>query len=291
MARVACCGDSNTGWSDESINYPVKLQKNYLDEIIRNFGEGGCAASKSTPLKSYWDTQIYLDAKAFNADYVLMMFGTVDAVTTTWAIVKDDFVPDYKDLISQFTGKVFIAKPPPVWESRQSIILETTIDNEVLPKIVQIASESGATLLDAYTPVKNISYFQSDGIHLNDAGFTVLKNVFKNALASYLSPSPPVVVPDPVIIPPPEVIPPPIPEPEPEPIPMGLDIELSGALIQQAIEGVTNADDFANALAKVIVDNLNVQIKPGAIIKQVIGGSYAPALGYPNTQPIILEVK
>lgn len=129
-----------------------------------------------------------------------------------------------------------------------------------------------AHLMGLYTDKWNIFYEDSANGHLY--------------IGTPLSTSDPTpiqlpIIPDPI----------PIPVPDPEPIPPGLDITLSAAVIASALKNIDNSDDFCDALAKVIVDNLNIQIKPGAIIRQVVGGSYTPAIGYSNTQPIILEVK
>ena len=66
---------------------------------------------------------------------------------------------------------------------------------------------------------------------------------------------------------------------------------LTGETLKAAIQNIDNIDDFCEKLAKAIVENLEVKIPSAQVIVQVAGGSSAPALGFPNAEPIICEVK
>ena len=66
---------------------------------------------------------------------------------------------------------------------------------------------------------------------------------------------------------------------------------LTGETLKAAIQNIDNIDDFCEKLAKAIVENLEVKIPASQVITEVTGGSGAPALGVPNTEPIDCEVK
>ena len=66
---------------------------------------------------------------------------------------------------------------------------------------------------------------------------------------------------------------------------------LTGEAIKAAIQNADNIDAFCEKLAKAIVENLEVKIPATQVITEVTGGSGAPALGVPNTEPIDCEVK
>ncbi|MDP8238947.1 MAG: hypothetical protein P9X24_07645 [Candidatus Hatepunaea meridiana] len=66
---------------------------------------------------------------------------------------------------------------------------------------------------------------------------------------------------------------------------------LTGSEIKSAIQNIDNIDEFCDKLAKAIVDNLEVKIPASQVIKQVTGGSGAPAIGIPNPSPIDCEIK
>lgn len=66
---------------------------------------------------------------------------------------------------------------------------------------------------------------------------------------------------------------------------------LTGDRIKTEISKKVNAGDFANALAKAIVKNLEISIPIGKVIVTVSGGAGALALGLKNTSKIKCEVK
>lgn len=51
------------------------------------------------------------------------------------------------------------------------------------PLIVQMAKEEGVPVVDTFTAVNDVNYFQSDGLHPNAAGYGQIAAVFSEALA------------------------------------------------------------------------------------------------------------
>lgn len=66
---------------------------------------------------------------------------------------------------------------------------------------------------------------------------------------------------------------------------------LTGSKIRNAIKDIDKSEDFAEKLAKVITDNLEIFVPAGTVIKVVSGGGGAPAVGKPNTKKIKCEIK
>lgn len=66
---------------------------------------------------------------------------------------------------------------------------------------------------------------------------------------------------------------------------------LTGANIKKEIYNKTKSPDFADALAKAIVKNLEISIPVGKVIVTVSGGAGAPAVGIKNLTPIKCGVK
>ena len=60
--------------------------------------------------------------------------------------------------------------------------------------------------------------------------------------------------------------------------------------IKRALSKIDDPDKFADALAKAIVNNLDIRIKKGSVIVTVTGGGGLPAIGLPNQTDIKLEV-
>lgn len=66
---------------------------------------------------------------------------------------------------------------------------------------------------------------------------------------------------------------------------------LTGAVIRSAIKDIDKSEDFADALAKAIVNNLDITVPIQKVVTTVIGGSGAPAIGTKNVSPIKCKVK
>lgn len=66
---------------------------------------------------------------------------------------------------------------------------------------------------------------------------------------------------------------------------------LTGAVIRSAIKDINKSEDFADALAKAIVNNLDITVPIQKVVTTVIGGSGAPAIATKNVSPIKCKVK
>jgi lysophospholipase L1-like esterase len=167
---VACVGDSiteGTGYPDELW---MMLGSNYS---VQNFGVGGSTALLSSD-KPYMNQSALQKAEEFQPDIVIIMLGTNDAIPEYFVHI-DQFVSDYKALIGEFQAlpkapKIWLVLPPPILSNSSGPNSVNFVEG-VMPRLEQIANETGLPLIDAYSPFLNHpEYFRWDGVHPNGQG-------------------------------------------------------------------------------------------------------------------------
>jgi acyl-CoA thioesterase I len=197
--RVACVGDSITyGYSltnREDDSYPARLgQWLGAGYDVRNFGVSGATMLHNGNLP-YVKQKAHAEAVAFKPDIVIIMLGTNDSkhrnegdskkIPDNWQH-KADYVPDYEALIAEFreanpSVKVYVCDPTPCFPGRWGIN-GTTIHDEIIPLIHQVAMETKATDIDLYDPLVSRKDLFPDTIHPNDAGAQMMSSVIYTAL-------------------------------------------------------------------------------------------------------------
>lgn len=173
--RVACTGNSITANArlDVDDRYASILQR-YLGDTysVENFGVGGATIIKGSSYP-YWDREAYKTALAFKPDVLIAKFGTNDSNPSNWA-KKDQFVSDYIEYINSFKAvnpdvKVILCYPLTSWNSTMPIV-DKTVKEEIIPMIDEIASQTGATVVDLHTPTEGKVYLTYDYVHPGAAG-------------------------------------------------------------------------------------------------------------------------
>lgn len=178
--RVACVGDSIT----EGYLYPYYLYQalgaNYR---VGNFGAGGSTVLVSSD-KPYVYTSAFEKALAFNAEIVVIMLGTNDAIPGYYGQI-DNFVSDYKALIDQFQvekPKIWIVKPPPILEDSLGPS-STNLIHGVIPGIEQVSRELDLPVIDVYAlMLGHPNYFDDDGVHPSIEGAKIIANAVYEAI-------------------------------------------------------------------------------------------------------------
>lgn len=189
---VLCVGDSitqGTGAKNQANNYPNQLQKLLGDGYkVVNCGkassyvmspESAYNVKASKPALWYPATAQYATAMRTDADIVIVMLGTNDGRSMSGKGAENDFVADYKTLVSDLQKlpsepEIYLATMIPAVNDSTSHQSTTTI----LPEIVRsIATElklplidNAATLADYYTAL--LPY--NDKVHPNDATYAAL---------------------------------------------------------------------------------------------------------------------
>jgi acyl-CoA thioesterase I len=177
--RVACVGDSIT----EGTKYPHDLADllgtNYS---VSNFGVGGATISLESE-KPYKHQPEFAEAKESLPNIVIIILGTNDAPLVSTEHILN-FTADYEELIGEFKAltsqpKIWLVKPPPIF-SNGTGLSPSYYAQEVIPRINQVANDTGVPLIDVYSLLINHPEYFSDGVHPNGEGSAIVAmEIFK----------------------------------------------------------------------------------------------------------------
>jgi len=195
--KVAAVGDSITwgaGASNQSTNsYPAQLQTLLGSSYqVGNYGHSGATMLKQgdTP---YWNTPQFIGSKNFKPNIVVIMLGTNDSKPWNWQY-KSAFISNYEEMIGVYRAlnshpTVYINLPPPAWSNSYSID-GTIIQNEVIPMIRQISTDTGAPIVDANSSFLNSQSLFPDGVHPNDEGANEIARLVYAGITGQPAPPP-----------------------------------------------------------------------------------------------------
>ncbi|WP_044303751.1 GDSL-type esterase/lipase family protein [Rhodopirellula sallentina] len=197
--KVACVGDSITfGFAIEDRehqSYPAQLAHALGDGwSVGNFGRNGRTVLKQGHAP-YWDTREYKAALAMNPDIVIIKLGTNDLRPMNWEKHQADYVSDYVDLIRSFQDldsepKIWICYPVPVYPGHDKFKFgNEVIVNELIPKINEIAEQTGVSIIDLNTALSGKKKMFPDSIHPNAEGAKEIAKQVANAIMKHVSAS------------------------------------------------------------------------------------------------------
>jgi len=191
--KVACVGDSITygfGIADrETQSYPSQLAVALGDGwTVGNFGRNGRTVLKQGHAP-YWETREYKAALALEPDVVIIKLGTNDLRAMNWEKHQAEYVPNYIELVRSFQAleskpTVWICYPTPVYPGHDKIKFSNdVIEDELIPKIDEVAKRTGIRVIDLHAALKDEKMFP-DHVHPNAEGAkqiatTVLKAIGK----------------------------------------------------------------------------------------------------------------
>jgi acyl-CoA thioesterase-1 len=191
--KLACVGDSITSGMGASKPYPMQLQT-LLGKAweVKNFGVSGTTLLNGGD-NPYQKTTAFADAKAYLPQVVVIMLGTNDTKPQNWKL-KDQYVPDYKDLIEKFKAlpsnpRIFIAMPVPVMGGGNYGIVESGIQQESA-WIPDIARDENVGLIDLHGALKGHDADFPDKVHPNDDGAHRMAVAVAKALTGSTDPAP-----------------------------------------------------------------------------------------------------
>lgn len=184
--RVACVGNSVTfgaGIKDRELNcYPSQLQNLLGDGYeVKNFGHSGATLLKKGH-NPYWTKQEFANAKAFQADLVIIHLGLNDTDPRNWPNHRDDFVKDYSELIEAFRSnskavspEIWICKMTPIFHPHPRFQSGTRDWFwQIQERIKTVAQTAKTGLIDLHTPFYSRADLFPDALHPNAEGAKIL---------------------------------------------------------------------------------------------------------------------
>ena len=204
--RVACVGNSITDGHGIDMapryGYPALLQQKLgTDYWVKNFG-----VSARTMLNKgdhpYMQEKAWEDAKAFDADVVIIKLGTNDSKPQNWQH-GDEFRQDLMQMITtlrpdlankqkkkrkksskapEARPRILLCTPIPAFKSTWDISDEV-ITNEIIPIIKQVAAENQLEVIDLHTLfAEDADKVMTDGIHPNEKGVQKMAEIISGAI-------------------------------------------------------------------------------------------------------------
>lgn len=115
------------------------------------------------------------------------MLGTNDA-PEIYSQGISTFTSDYEALIRGFqnaTSKpdVWLVKPPPIFNNTEGFSSQFLLQ-EVIPRIEQVANQTGLPLIDVYTPLASHPEYFPDGVHPYGEGARIIATEVFNAITA-----------------------------------------------------------------------------------------------------------
>jgi acyl-CoA thioesterase I len=186
LLRIACIGDSITNMTA----YPADLQALLGSGSVGNFGYNGAAVNFYSD-RTYYFSDSYKEARAFQSNKVIIMLGTNDARANIVDAIGN-FTINYEYMIQhmingtrRFTSQpqIFIVIPPPIFQNNLNLTVSIYTE-QIIPKIRQVANDFGLSIIDVYTPLANHPEYFSDGVHPSIQGAQIIADTIYQAIKS-----------------------------------------------------------------------------------------------------------
>jgi acyl-CoA thioesterase I len=188
--RVACVGDSIT----YGVNVEDQPRNNYptvLEGLLgKSFQTGNFGVSGATLLRKgdrpYWRLPQFNAVTRFTPKIVVIALGTNDSKPKNWKY-GDELGADLASMIKYFRDlpgqpQVWVCLPPPVFATDDDGINEATLAGQVIPRLQQVAKETGAPVIDLHQALTHRAECFPDGVHPNAAGARVIAQAVFAAL-------------------------------------------------------------------------------------------------------------
>jgi lysophospholipase L1-like esterase/pimeloyl-ACP methyl ester carboxylesterase len=180
--KIACVGNSITygaGVADREKNaYPAQLQAMLGSKYeVMNFGVSGTALLRKGNIP-YWNTTAYTAALESKPDVVFIKLGTNDSKSMNRPFYNE-FESDYKELIRSFREsghhpRIILLLPVPSFLADSNSIYEEVIKTQIIPRIQQVAYETGIEVIDLHSLFIDKESLLPDKIHPAAAGATII---------------------------------------------------------------------------------------------------------------------
>lgn len=186
--KIACIGNSITYGARlkfrDRESWPAQLQVMLgQDYWVRNFGNSGTTMTDGE--RSYVKEAPYEYVKQFTPDVVFIKLGTNDVQPRHWKN-EDAYMSAYQKLIDEL--KTLPSKPQivlclPVTSYRKEKILDSDIQQKVIPLIRKIAKKNKLDVIDLHSPTANHPELFPDQLHPNADG----ERIIAESIATYIN--------------------------------------------------------------------------------------------------------
>lgn len=190
--RIACVGDSITeGYG--ATGYPVFLEEMLGDGYeVGNFGVSGTTAMRDG-VYPYASTSAYQQSLEYDADLVILMFGTNDANAAGWK-GQEQFRQQYEELVGAYLSlenepDIYLCTPIAVCSADRDDSatvgygIQPDVYDEIIDAIETVAEKYGLPVLDMYTLTEgHTDWYNDDGIHPSDQGAREIAGVVYEAV-------------------------------------------------------------------------------------------------------------
>lgn len=190
--RVACIGNSVTygyGHKDPAAtSYPTRLEEmlgaNYE---VRNFGHSG-ATLLNHGHRPYTKQQAYRDAIAFVPDKAIIHLGLNDTDPRNWPNYRDEFIPDYLDLIDTLRAanpkvEVWVCRMTPIFHGHHRFKSGTRDWHaQIQTAIEEVARLADVHIIDLHEPLYHRPDLFADALHPNAEGAGILAQTVYSAM-------------------------------------------------------------------------------------------------------------
>lgn len=184
VVKVACVGDSFAeGYG--GIRYPDALTEILgTGYEVKNFGIGGATAMTSGT-NPYTSHEAYQDSLQYDADVVILSFGTNDSNRRSWK-GKETFQKQYDELVQSYlemdsAPAVYLCTPVAAYSTEYGI--QPSHYDDIIEAIQAVAQAHDLPVIDLNTLTSNHSdWYHSDGIHLNQDGADQAAEVISKAI-------------------------------------------------------------------------------------------------------------
>jgi len=190
--RVACIGNSVTygyGIEDrESSSYPARLQAMLGEKFeVRNFGFSGATMLKKGH-KPYREKPPFAEALEFKPHIVVIHLGLNDTDPRNWAEYKNEFIPDYLEMINVFENldtdpapRVWICRMTPIFSWHKRFKTGTRDDFWAIQEAIEsVSDKENVTLIDLHSPLQTRPDLFPDALHPTEEGADIIAGTVKS---------------------------------------------------------------------------------------------------------------
>ena len=186
---IVTIGNSITaGYSNTSPYWAWPAQMGRMlgpDYQVKNYAVSGTTMNLHVN-SSYRNTGNYPKAKAANPDILVIAHGTNDANVGWWKEWGHLFCDDYRSMVASFREDnrdpiLYCTLAPPVFSASRAD-QNKNIEQEVIPRVKQVAAKVGARLIDFNTPFVGRNECFPDNVHPSDPTAERMAEIVKGVL-------------------------------------------------------------------------------------------------------------